>query len=227
MFDTEGMAPSFDAITLERAVRSTGVSRSSAYNIWSEAEGDHSPQEAFQWEVIKRLVAQATAAQMVFAFAGTGFETLESGLEGTELRRELIRRAANAYWADLDARRSNRIVCALLASANTVPKDMVDDRLLGWLREDEATISEALIAEAIRPLITALNLVPRPEFDADQVWSQFATVLMSVGDGLISRSRIVSGDILERVLPATGDADGWSLYAIAVEALVDRFFVEA
>lgn len=224
MFDTEGMAPSFDAITLERAVRSTGVSRSSAYNIWSDENTEYSPQEAFQWEVIKHLIADATVSQTTDAFLSAGTAALESGLEGIELRRELIRRAANAHLVGLEQRRSLRIVYALLASANSVPEASVNQQLMQWLRDNEANFRDRLISGAFLPFAVAVNYVPRPEFDPDLVWLQFTAALMSVGDGLFSRTRLTSPDVLYGVLPADGDPEGWSLYAIAVDALVERFF---
>jgi len=56
-----GMTASLDELTIDRALGELdGLARSSAYNAWSDPEGDHTPQQRFQREVIRAIIEEPT-----------------------------------------------------------------------------------------------------------------------------------------------------------------------
>lgn len=228
MFDAEGMAPTFDAITLERAVRRADVSRSSAYNVWSEDSEGRSPQDAFRAEVVRVLIDEATAESASDAFTSAAIGAFELGLSGAELKRELVRRGANAHLASLEDRRSLRILNALMATVASMPADDLDRDLVDRLRASQEDWRRRLIDGAFRPFGEVLGLLPRPEFDPELVWDQFAFALMCLGDGLFNREPITDESLrLDVISDETGSGESWTLFGVAIEALVDRFFMFA
>lgn len=228
MFDQSGMRPSFDAVTLERAVRVSGVPRSTAYHIYSSDTDERAPQEAFQFEVVRRLLADATedsSTDALSAAAAAAFEEATArGDKPPEVLREVIRRASNAHLASLDDRRSLGVSYALLAGAQSVPIENADLELLGWLREADIDWRTRLSEGVFSDLAAVIGATPKPEFNAENFWSQFTTALIALGDGLYIRQRISDEAAVRSVVPAEADLEGWSLYALGVEALVWRFF---
>lgn len=220
-----GMSIGLAAVTLDHAVRTAGVSRSSAYAVWSTDE-DLSPQSLFQRAVLKEAVVERKrtierAQQTVDDVVGR----LGTDVAPSLLFRELARVTGGVNARAVADSRGWKTVVALRSVLHSEPDDARDEELAEWMSESERLYREETIREIYRPLAQLLGLRPRPEY-GDTAYEYGEIAAAALAEGLAPRyfmdtARLL-GDI-ERVSPG-GGVESWSLFSIVFESIVMTFF---
>lgn len=224
--ETEGLEPSVEHLTLERAIRAAGVPRSSGYHAWSGDTDGPSPQEAYQRVLIRRAIDQSVGKRSMDALNAAFAEALNGAdrLSGTALKRELIRRAGEANYQVSVVNRGLAISAALLTASTTTDSSLARE-VRAWTRDAELRWRTNLIQNAFKPLAEVVGMVPRPEFDHPLVWDRLTAAVNALGSSLISRHDLLEPEVslaIERVGP-DGEPEYWTLFAVGIEALVDQF----
>lgn len=224
-----GAPARLDQVSLEDLVKLTGVPRSSAYSAWEKISDDQTPQESFRRALMKRLIVAEGVGPRDLGPLGEvlpiALERTE-GLPSLERRRELIRLAAGSQFRSAFNRPGYRLSLALTWATISAPEDEADKELLEWVRTTEEAWLE-LTMNMFKALAPMVDIEPAPGFDPDLVWESFTTAVLALGEGLFGRMTTTDQNYLMDI-PGPGPADTtelWTLYAIGVDALADRFFV--
>lgn len=227
--NVHGAPARLDQVSLEALVKLTGVPRSSAYSAWEKVNDNQTPQESFRRALMKRLIVAdgvgprdlgPLSEVLPIALSRT------EGLPSLERRRELIRLAAGSQFTSAFNRPGYRLSLALTWATISAPEHEADEELLGWVRATEAAWLD-LTMNMFKALAEMVDIEPAPGFDPDVVWQSFTTAVLALGEGLFARMTTSDQNYLMGI-PGPGPADTdelWTLYAIGVDALTDRFFV--
>ncbi len=220
-----GISVGLDAVSLEQAIRDSGVSRSSAYAVWSD-DDELAPQESFQREVLGRAMGHRVEATREFR------ERLEQTyaehgqtMTPLELRREIVRVVGNSHVQAIEQIVEWRIVIALRAILLSAPPGGRDERLLTWLRASERAGRLETITSIYRPATKMLQMVPRPEY-GDAAFHYAEAAAASLTEGLAVRSAL-KVDYLPADLhhPDDDPTKTWSIYSLVFERILDLFFM--
>lgn len=229
--DMHGAPARLDHVSLEELIKLTGVPRSSAYSAWEKVSDDQTPQESFRRALIKKLIVSDGHGSRDL---GPLEEILPIVLERTkdlpvnERRQELIRMTAGAQFQSAFVRPGYRVSIALTTATISAPPEEVDQEILAWLQASEKAFL-AIMVELFQGLAELLELVPAPEFDPETVWEIFVTTVLALGEGLFGRMSTSKHNYLVDI-PGPGPAgttEPWTLYALAIDAIADRFFIAA
>ena len=151
-------------MSLEQAVRTADVSRSSAYAVWSEGEYEALPQERFQDAVLRRAIDKHTAVfEPLEAEAKQLLESFND-LPRSERFREIVRVLGATHLERIETTVEWRLMIALRAILNSAAVDQRDARLQRWMRSSEETIRLDTINRIYKPVMGMLGLEPRPEY---------------------------------------------------------------
>lgn len=227
--DASGMGANLDQVSLETFVRVADVPRSSAYNAWQSVASEGSTaQVAFQREVMRRaILGDGVGARNDAPMAAATRDVLARRDDFTPrgLRQELLRLGIGAQFSDASQRRGYRLATALSAASTSVPEEEQDPEVLLWLREAEATYLARLVG-VFQYMARITSSEPNPELAGPHFWQTFATAVIALGEGLFPRMR--TSDVVYLVDLDGPGPDGqtvkWSLFALGVDALWERFF---
>lgn len=227
--DLHGAPARLDHVSLEELVKLTGVPRSSAYSAWEKVSDDQTSQEAFRRALMKRLI-------IADGFGVRDLGPLQDllpvvlaridGLPALERRQELIRATAAVQFESSFVRPGYRLSLAMTFATISVPASEVDEEVLGWLQATESAWLDIMV-ELFKGMATMVDIEPNPAFDPDLVWEMFTSAVLALGEGLFGRMSTSKRDYLMDI-PGPGPAgttEPWTLYALSIDALVDRFFV--
>lgn len=231
---TVGLEARID-VSLEDMHRAAGVPRSSAYKAWQQlARDDETPQVCFRRELLRGVLTrsgQGAPDEQSMVDASQTVLARRDELSNDELAAELVRVAIAAQFLNAAERRGYRVALAVSLAATSVPDAALDDEVLEWIAEADQMFLDQL-AQVFKRMANICNKVPRAELAGPHFWEQFSTAVVALGDGLLPRLRTSERAVLFDIeLPAeTGaasDTEEWTLFAVAVHALWDRFFVDA
>lgn len=226
----EGLPPRIDHVSLERLAQLADLPRSSAYNAWQDrTDQGRTPQSVFQRELIRQLIldegdGRRDSAPMIGV--GRDLNEVFAALAPEDRQRELVRRATAAQFEASFERHGFRAAMALAAATTSVPGGELDSEILSWLRAAEANYVQELVG-LFKGMADFLELEPSPEFAQVNFHEIFATVILAVGEGLFPRVLTSDPDWILKVdgPGPNGTRRPWTLYAIAIDALIDKFFV--
>ena len=220
-----GMSIGLGAVTLDHAVQAAGVSRSSAYAVWS-SDDELSPQSLFQRAVLKRAVVERK--ETIARTHQTAVEVIErlgADAAPATLFRELARATGGVNAQAVAESRSWQLVVALRSVLHSEPEDARDEALATWMSESERLYREETIREVYRPIAQLLGLRPRPEYgEAAYDYGEIAAA--SLAEGLASRYFMDTAALLDDIdrIGPDGDVEKWSLFSIVFESIVMAFF---
>jgi len=226
----EGLPPRIDHVSLERLAQVADLPRSSAYHAWQDpTDGGRTPQTVFQRELIRRLILDDGEGRRDNSpMLNLGREVNERllGLDPADRKRELVRLATNVQFRSSFDRHGFRAALALAAATTSVPGGALDEEILGWLRQAEATYVQQLVG-LFKGMADFLELEPNPDFAQYDFHEIFGTAVLAIGEGLFPRVWTSDRDwILNIDGPGpNGTREPWTLYAIAIDALIDKFFI--
>lgn len=227
--DLHGAPARLDHVSLEELIKLTGVPRSSAYSAWEKVSDDQTPQENFRRALMKKLIiADGVGVRDLGPLQEILPVALDriDGLPAIERRQELIRLAAGVQFEQSFVRPGYRVSLALTTATISAPPGEVDQEVLGWLRATEAAWLDTMV-ELFKGMAQMVDIKPAPQFDPDTVWQMFTSAVLALGEGLFGRMSTSERNYLMDI-PGPGPAgttEMWSLYAVAIDAIVDRFFV--
>lgn len=219
----EGVESGLDVVTLDGAIMDADVPRGMAYKIWQDET--RTPQDVFRRATVLDLLnIPATAGlpatrEMTEAILAEHRETLATGDVAT--RKELLRQACRMVGAFNYGELANsgnwKLYSALRTAATTRPN--VDPAVIDVLIEGENYLI-AQYCKLYSEVAEAFRLFLRPGLTHEH----FAAAAYAVNEGLALRV----SEFPERtgiMLPGPdGELEEWTLFAIAFEAIVDRFF---
>ena len=221
-----GLSIGLDAVTLDNAVRDAGVSRSSAYAVWSSPDEELSPQSAFQRAVLKQAVVERK--ETIARTHSTALEVIErmgGNVSPAQLFRELARVTGGVNARAVADSRSWQLVVGLRSVLNSAPAGARDQELSDWISESERLYRDETIREVYEPVAELLGLRPRAEF-GDAAWHLGEIAAAALAEGLAPRYFMDTVSYLEgidRVSP-DGEDEKWSLFSVVFESIVLTFF---
>ncbi len=218
-----GVESGLDAVTLDGAIVTAEVPRGMSYRIWQE--DGRTPQEAFRRAAVLDLLSiPATAGLPASREAGVALfeefsDVLKNGTvaERNALKREGIRRIGGFNYRALAESSNWKLYSALRIAAMTRPN--VDPAVIQALVDGENYLVNqySLWYEEIT---SALGMKLRPGLKMEQ----FAAAAYAVNEGLALRFT----NFPQREGITLTDPDGidrdWTLFSIAFEGIIDRFF---
>lgn len=232
---TVGLEARID-VSLEDMHRIAGVPRSSAYKAWQQLARDgETPQVSFRRELLRSVLmksGQGTPDEQSMIHAAQAVLTRRDELSNDELAAELVRVVIAAQFLDAAERRGYRVALAIWLAATSVPQAGIDDEVLVWIAEADQMFLDQL-GEVFKRMANICNKVPRADLVGPHFWEQFSTAVVALGDGLLPRLRTSERAVLFDIeVPssrdtAAADSEEWTLFAVAVHAIWDRFFIDA
>ena len=221
----EGVESGLDVVTLDGAILDAEVPRGMAYKIWQDEQ--RTPQDAFRRATVVDLLSiPATAGlpatrTLTESFLAEHHELLSTADLPTRKRllRDACRLVGGFNYGELAGSGNWKLYSALRTAAMTRPD--VDPAIIAVLVAGENFLIEQYcklyveVAAAFR-----LQLQPGLEFD------HFAAAAYALNEGLalrVSQHPKRTGIMLPS---PNGDDEEWTLFAIAFEALIDRFFTD-
>lgn len=219
----DGVESGLDAVTLDGAIVDADVPRGMAYKIWQD--DDQTPQDAFRRSVVVDLLSIPATAGLPATreLTGTYFEehreTFENG--SVEDRRALLREAmrliGGSNYNSLADSGNWKLYAALRTAAVTRPK--VDPALMNVLLAGEQYLIEQYCS-LYQDILTVFDLRLRDGLTLEL----FAAAAYALNEGLAQRvteSPSRTGLMLNE---PQGTSKEWTLFSIAFEGIVDRFF---
>lgn len=218
-----GVESGLDAVTLDGAIVDADVPRGMAYKIWQD--DDQTPQDAFRRSVALDLLSiPATAGlpatrSLVMKYFDEHRDILENGTyeDRRVLLRDCMRFIGGFNYTSLAESVNWKLYGALRTAAITRPN--VDPALMDVLLAGEQYLLEEY-CNLYQDVASAFGLRARDGLTLEQ----FATAAYALNEGMAQRvtdSPSRTGIMLE---DADGTPQEWTLFAIAFEGIVDRFF---
>lgn len=218
-----GVQSGLDAVTLDGAILDADVPRGMAYKIWQDEH--YTPQDALRRATVLDLLSipataglPATRAVNDELFAENR-EILENGTreERAALKREGIRLIGGFNYRSLAESSNWKLYSALRTAAMTRPN--VDPAILEALINGENYLVEQY-SLWYEDVTSALGMKLRPGLEM----AQFTAAAYALNEGLALR---VTEFPVREGITLTGP-DGvdreWTLFSIAFEGIIDRFF---
>ena len=193
-----GMSIGLDSVTLDAAVRDAGVSRSSAYAVWSIDE-ELSPQSVFQRAVLKQAVVERKGT--ISRTQQTALEVIERlgpDVRPAELFRELVRVTGGENARAVAESRSWQLVVALRSVLHSAPDQYRDDELAEWMSESERLYREETIHGVYEPIAEVLGIRPRAEY-GELAWHYGEIAAASLAEGLAPRYFMDTREYLDEI----------------------------
>ena len=215
-----GVESGLDVVTLDGAIIDASVPRGMSYKIWREG-GEVSPQDAFRHATVLALLAIPAVAGLpkTKEFAATQIDNHREQLTSTniETRRDAVREIIRVVAAfNHDALKDSidwRLYMALRTAAITRPD--ADEAVMDALRNGEDFLIRSY-SDFYTDVASRAGLRLRDEFDM----LQFSTAAYSLNEGLATR--LTTSVSQSSITSPNGTR--WSLFAVALEGLIYRFF---
>jgi len=219
----EGLAYGMEAVSLEDAVRETGVSRTSAYRIWS-SDLERSPQEAFRRDVLLHSIRWPATEDLdelirlresfieSIRSVGVDARTPESAAEavGEVLMEQILDHQAVALFRALQATFASRA------------EEHGDHELSEVLDTTESRWREAMIEFVLAPLVGALALTPKFDVSIRTALEQTSVAISAFLTGVVPKASLpTAGAIIDKPL---ADGSNLKLSSVCLSALVMAFF---
>lgn len=218
-----GLAYGMERVSLEDAVRETGVSRTSAYRIWS-SDAERSPQEAFRREVLIHSIRNPAPEDMT-ELARLRDELIESvndiatdarspesaaAAVGDVLMNQVVGHQAVSLY------RSLQTVFATHADAHEDPE------LLEVLDTTEHLWRQAMVEIVLEPTVTAFGLQPRFDVPLATALEQASVAIASFITGVLPKASLpTAGAVIDKPL---ADGSNLRLGNVCLSALLMTFF---
>lgn len=218
-----GVESGLDAVTLDGAIVDADVPRGMSYRIWQD--DNHTPQEAFRRAAVLDLLSIPATAGLPASRAANAdlfaeyADVLENGTlaEREALKREGIRQIGGFNYRTLAESSNWKLYSALRIAAMTRPH--IDPAVMQALVDGENYLVEQYCLW-YEEITTALGMELRPGLSMQQ----FAAAAYAVNEGLALRFT----NFPDREGIILTDPDGtdreWTLFSIAFEGIIDRFF---
>jgi AcrR family transcriptional regulator len=221
---TGGLTFGMELVSLEDAVRETGVSRTSAYRLWS-ADEQRSPQEAFKRDVLL-FSLQRPSDTDVAQLSRLRDQLIESvlALDWSKFTDSMSAASAVAglIMEYITENRSLTIYRTLQAVVASQPETTQDEELVRVLDTTDAQWRDALIEAVLRPMLAAFHLEPRFDVPVDVALEQVSVAVSAFITGLTLKTTLPSSNsILEKPLE---DASDLRLGNAGLAALLLTFF---
>ena len=219
-----GVESGLDSITLDGAIVDADVPRGMAYRIWQH--DDLTPQEAFRRTTVLELLSIPATAGLPATREKTEKllaeyrDWVESDKieERKQAFHDMVRAVGNFNYEALATSSNWKLYSALRTAAITRPNS--DPELMQALRAGEAYLIEQY-SQLYEELREIFGLELRPGY----TMAQFTMVCYAVNEGLASRVITVPNERLLLPTGEQGEDQEWSLFSIAFDALVERFFI--
>ena len=219
----EGVGIGLDAVSLETAIRATGVARASAYRLWP-ATDEYGPQDLFQREVLQKAIgARDAAITKTIEVVTEVITSLGESATPHELYQAMIRPGAQTNLEGIRSSPEWRIVIALHSLVSARPDHARDPELVAMLDEAEAEWREKIEHDFYRPLQELLGLKPRPAFGDDAI-QLVILAANALAEGLISKDALTEASAYVDKTWTLEDGNDWGLFALVFEAIVPIFF---
>lgn len=219
----DGVESGLDAVTLDGAIVDADVPRGMAYKIWQD--DDQTPQDAFRRSVVVDLLSIPATAGLPATreLTGTYFEehreTFENGSveDRRALMREAMRLIGGFNYNSLADSGNWKLYAALRTAAVTRPK--VDPALMNVLLAGEQYLIEQY-CNLYQDILTVFNLRLRDGLTLEL----FAAAAYALNEGLAQRVTESPSRTGLMLNDPQGTSKEWTLFSIAFEGIVDRFF---
>lgn len=219
-----GVESGLDAVTLDGAILDADVPRGMSYKIWREGLG--TPQDAFRQATVLDILSIPAVAGLpaTVDFTKNELETHKVELASTDMavRRRvvagLIRRVSEFNHVALAESANWRLYTALRTAA--VTRESADPEVLEALETGEAFLI-AQYASFYSDMADKVGLTIKPDFTMEE----FSAAAYSLNEGLSMRlGDSYRRDNIARPSGPEGNAEPWTLFAIALEGLIFHFF---
>lgn len=139
---------------------------------------------------------------------------------------EYVRTVAQVFFDTTHADPLWRILVAIWGQVASTPGSDADHRLAAALRDARRTATQAIRDGALTPVVAALGLRPNvPGLSVAEASDLCADLAVAVGQGWSFELEFTeNGPWIERSDPGGGPPRSWSLYAMAIEAILRQFF---
>lgn len=219
-----GVESGLDAVTLDGAILDADVPRGMSYKIWREQDG--TPQEAFRHATVLHILRMpataglAVARDYIEAVLAARRDELESS--DPQVRERLLReiaRLVGEFNHSTFANSNNwKLYSAIRTAALTRPD--TDPAVLEALQAGEEYLIE-MYSKLYIEVAERIGLNLRPEYRIEE----FSAAAYAVNEGLSSRLSQNHRKLgIMRETGPDGAPQEWTLFAIAFEALIDKFF---
>ncbi len=221
------MTVGLDAVSLEDAIDTTGVSRTSAFRLWQGAPGG--PQHAYRREVLTEAIgARDEAGDALRDRVLVAVSALGPDPEPFDVYRKIVEAASDANLEGNSGNPAWQLVIALHAVVSATPEGHRDQELTAWLDEAEQAWRRSTIEGIYRPMATLLQLRPREPLTMDEALEYLVLAVSSTTEGLSSKLAL-RGAAAYLTAPiqragADGEVRPWSMFGIVLDALVPAFF---
>jgi len=218
-----GVESGLDAVTLDGAILDADVPRGMSYKIWREV--DETPQDAFRRATVLDLLSIPAVAGLPATrdFAIRQLDSHRESLASADpaarktIVIDLIRQVGEFNHVALAESANWRIYTALRAAALTRPD--ADQAVIEALSAGEDFLIQEY-GDFYAEMASTVGLQLKDEYEM----SQFSAAAYSINEGLALRiaSTYRQTDISRST--EDGSTKQWTLFAIALEALIFHFF---
>lgn len=220
-----GVESGLDAITLDGAIVDADVPRGMSYKIWQD--DTLTPQEAFRRATVLELLSMPATAglpatrELTEKLFAEYRDTIEHGdlAQRKATFREMVRVVGGFNYLAMEESSNWQLYAALRTAAISRPD--ADPALIDVLRA-----SEQYLIDEYSLLYADVCEVFGLELRDGLTIEQFAAASYAANEGLAQR---ITNEPARRNIQLPSGPDGemqdWSLFAVAFEALIERFFV--
>lgn len=221
LFD-QGLGYGLDSVRLDRICVLADVPRGAAYNAFSSGNPGLTPQANLRRATIISILRETPgqSAGPTYEFAIEQMSRHSNAIASGDpialrrVRSEMVRTVA-AFNHQLLQSAQWRVYRSLVVTAST--NDAEDTEILAAASSGEEALVDAY-SSMFRDLASAFDLTLRPGL----THRHFAMAVYSLNEGLANR---ISPPFRDQEVSIEGETEPWSLFALAFDAIVDRFYV--
>ena len=147
------------------------------------------------------------------------------------IKRDLLREGGQQSIRWMAQSRLFRLIRGIEGIEASKPDGVRDELITTWLADQDAQLRETVVRDVYAPLAIVCQLAPKRDLVGDdptqeaitQFWDRFAIAVSALIEGIGARYEYEDVDLLENIQRDPND-ELWSLFSLALEALVDGFF---
>jgi hypothetical protein len=233
---SQGLSIGLDSIKFDDVIQEASAPRASAYRAWSDPDRPEGPQVLFQDALAAKLLREQPGDAADPNSEGALNATMESVTQilenelpadlaaltaekrGWWLRR-MYRVGSNANQGVMDSSRLWATYMAVASSLASMSRDQIPPDIL-----DAWQNGEDLLAARYKDLYSTMATMFGFRLRYCYTWEQFDVVAAALAEGLAMRARVNRHAWVSRQTGPGGEAEDWSLFAIAFEGLIRQFF---